>query len=172
MHIHILLNICIKSWARFRRCCVWLWFGNGQFYPYSSRLLDWHWCNYVIAPVPANQLRRMRTLLPEPEAGASGKDKQDTVGCNYLSLPELPASGTKVLKYGWTNHINPIGSQQQNKAQQNREYVSWKHDDVIKWKHFPRNWPFVREIFTGSRWIHRTKASDAELWCFLWSESQ
>ena len=22
------------------------------------------------------------------------------------------------------------------------------HDDVIKWKHFPRNWPFVRE-FTG-----------------------
>ena len=23
-------------------------------------------------------------------------------------------------------------------------YIS--HDDVIKWKHFPRNWPFVREI--------------------------
>ena len=23
--------------------------------------------------------------------------------------------------------------------------------------------------FTGSRWIHRTKASDAELWCFHWS---
>ena len=22
----------------------------------------------------------------------------------------------------------------------------WIHDDVIKWKHFPRNWPFVREI--------------------------
>ena len=21
-----------------------------------------------------------------------------------------------------------------------------RHDDVIKWKHFPRNWPFVREI--------------------------
>ena len=20
----------------------------------------------------------------------------------------------------------------------------WHHDDVIKWKHFPRNWPFVR----------------------------
>ena len=35
------------------------------------------------------------------------------------------------------------------------------HDDVIRWKHFPRNWPFVRE-FTK-------KASDAELWCFLWS---
>ena len=24
--------------------------------------------------------------------------------------------------------------------------TSWRHDDVIKWKHFPRNWPFVQEI--------------------------
>ena len=22
----------------------------------------------------------------------------------------------------------------------------WRHNDVIKWKHFPRNWPFVRGI--------------------------
>ena len=43
------------------------------------------------------------------------------------------------------------------------------HDDVIKWKNFPRNWPFVRE-FTGHRWILLTKPSDAELSCFLWSE--
>ena len=42
------------------------------------------------------------------------------------------------------------------------------HDDVIKWKHFPRYWPFVQEIHR-SRWIPRTKASDAELWCFLLS---
>ena len=28
--------------------------------------------------------------------------------------------------------------------------------------------PLCRE-FTGVRWIPRTKASDAELWCFLWS---
>ena len=45
------------------------------------------------------------------------------------------------------------------------------HDDVIKWKHFPRNWPFVRGIHR-SRWIPHTKASDAELWCFLWSSSE
>ena len=31
------------------------------------------------------------------------------------------------------------------------------HDDVIKWKHFPRYWPFVRGVHR-SRWIHRTKA--------------
>ena len=28
------------------------------------------------------------------------------------------------------------------------------------------------EEFTGHRWISRTKASDAELWCFLWSSSE
>ena len=45
------------------------------------------------------------------------------------------------------------------------------HDDVIKWKYFPRYWPFVRGM-------HRSpvnsppKASDAELWCFLSSASE
>ena len=26
--------------------------------------------------------------------------------------------------------------------------------------------------FTGPRWIPRTKASDTELWCFLWTTSE
>ena len=42
------------------------------------------------------------------------------------------------------------------------------HDDVIKWKHFPLHWPLCGE-FTGHRWIPHTKATDAELSCFLWS---
>ena len=46
--------------------------------------------------------------------------------------------------------------------------INSSHDDVIKWKHFPRYWPFVRVIHR-SRWIPHTKASDADLWCFLWS---
>ena len=25
----------------------------------------------------------------------------------------------------------------------------YSHDDVIKWKHFPRYWPFVREIYSS-----------------------
>ena len=43
------------------------------------------------------------------------------------------------------------------------------HDDVIKWKHFSRYWPFVRGIH---RWIPITKTSSAELWCFLWSNKR
>ena len=40
------------------------------------------------------------------------------------------------------------------------------HDDVIKWKHFPRYWPFARES-TGHRWIPRKEASDAEFHVFF-----
>ena len=43
------------------------------------------------------------------------------------------------------------------------------HYDVIKWKHFPRYWPFVRGIHRSPVDSPHTKASDAELWCFLWS---
>ena len=42
------------------------------------------------------------------------------------------------------------------------------HDDALKWKHFRVTGPLCGE-FTGHRWIPFTKASDAELWCFLWS---
>ena len=40
------------------------------------------------------------------------------------------------------------------------------HNDVIKWKHFLRFWPFVRES-TGHRWIPLTEASDVERRCFF-----
>ena len=40
------------------------------------------------------------------------------------------------------------------------------HEDVIKGKHFPRSWPFVRGI-------HRTPVNSSNksqcLWCLLWS---
>ena len=42
------------------------------------------------------------------------------------------------------------------------------HDDVIKWRHLPRYWPFVRGIHRSPVNSPR-KASDADLWCFLWS---
>ena len=37
------------------------------------------------------------------------------------------------------------------------------HDDVIKWKHFPRYWPFVRGIHRSPVNSPHKKASDAEL---------
>ena len=46
------------------------------------------------------------------------------------------------------------------------DHLKGQHYDVIKWKRFPRYWPFARES-TGHQWIPLTKASSAELWCFL-----
>ena len=48
------------------------------------------------------------------------------------------------------------------------QFKTFYHDGVIKWKLFPRWCAFVGE-YTGHWWIPLTKASDMELWCFLWS---
>ena len=47
-------------------------------------------------------------------------------------------------------------------------YLSNNHalDDVIKWKHFSHDRPFV--MVPGE--LSLQKVSDAELWCFLWSK--
>ena len=45
------------------------------------------------------------------------------------------------------------------------KWIKWLHDDVIKWKYFPRYWPFVRGIHQ-SPGIPLTKASNAEFWSF------
>ena len=42
------------------------------------------------------------------------------------------------------------------------------HDDIINGNIYRVTGPLCGE-FTGHRWIPLTKASDAELWCFLWS---
>ena len=44
-------------------------------------------------------------------------------------------------------------------------------DNVIKWNMFRVTCP-LRGESTGHRWIPLTKASEAELWCFLWSASE
>ena len=75
-----------------------------------------------------------------------------------------PNSGFLAQKFSnvtWSLHAFPPSAKLPSSA------GCWPmHDDIIKWKHFPRYWPFV---WAGHRWIPRTKASDVELWCFLWS---
>ena len=47
-------------------------------------------------------------------------------------------------------------------------YPIW-HDDFIKWKNKIDAAGHLCVEFPGGRWIPCTKASDTELWCFLWS---
>ena len=56
-----------------------------------------------------------------------------------------------------SSHTNRYDWQQKAEDINTRFTVNFSlHDDVIKWKHFPRNWPFVRGIHR-SRWIPRTE---------------
>ena len=77
------------------------------------------------------------------------------------------------------NLFSTGNKRQQNTENADRVHNSWVHcvwyniagslhDDVIKWKHFRVTGPLWGES-TGDRRIPLTKASDAELWCFLWS---
>ena len=63
---------------------------------------------------------------------------------------------------GWRSDVLPTWDNKYTNARDHRTsrgvgYVSILHDDVIKWKHFPRYWPLWGE-FTGHRWIPLTKA--------------
>ena len=52
---------------------------------------------------------------------------------------------------------------------ENKDYQSnWHYRHFGNWNIFRVTGPWRGE-FTGHRWIPRTKASDTELWCFLWS---
>ena len=84
--------------------------------------------------------------------------------------------GSKIIDNQLLSNLEKIQQIWQQVNRQNKTLYIFRalvihfliHDDVIKWNHFPRYWPFVSGIHR-SRWIPRTKASDAELWCFLWS---
>ena len=46
--------------------------------------------------------------------------------------------------------------------------ISQPHDDVIKWKYFPRYWPFVLGIHR-SRWIPHTKTREALMFSLIYT---
>ena len=56
---------------------------------------------------------------------------------HWLTPMHRPMSTVRIQLHGWTEHpgLNPTIWN-----------VCTMHDDVIKWKHFPRYWPFVRGI--------------------------
>ena len=57
MNLHVGIYVCTTGIMHMTGVvyCTLLWFGNSWSYPYPSGLLDWHWGNLVIAPVPMKQ---------------------------------------------------------------------------------------------------------------------
>ena len=86
-----------------------------------------------------------------------------------LSAPDGPHIGPMNLAIGdeeW--HVPPPVGLRVGLEEQQQVPLRRSHDDVMKWKHFRVTGPLYGE-FAEHRWIPVTKASGAELWCFLWS---
>ena len=103
-------------------------------FPYPSGLLHWHCGNLNIAPVPAKQpwWIWINTSCELIMNDCITTTKQSTTKpCAYFLGYNVCSSG--IIKITFCTKLLFI----------NRLYTSAFHDDVIKWKYFPRYWPFV-----------------------------
>ena len=100
---------------------------------------------------------------------------------NLLTWRERVSSQSIVYKLS-ISHITEELIASKNKWYIDKMYHTI-HENVMTWTHFPHmmtssNGNIFRVTghlcgkFTGPRWIPCTKASDAELWCFLWSATE
>ena len=80
----------------------------------------------------------------------------------YSGTDERKHQSSASLAFVWGIHRWPVNSS--HKAPVTRKMFPF--DDVIMW------WHHQMETFPRHRWSPLTKASDAELWCFLWSASE
>ena len=90
---------------------------------------------------------------------------QNIITCIIYMLYDIRTWLMKLLSYEIQLHIKSIW----NELILKYNHIYDIHNDVIKCKHFPHYWPFVWGIHRSSvNYPH--KASDTELWCFLWSD--
>ena len=107
------------------------------------------WCYHSYK---SSKLSKKRTSNPKPI-----RSQNAALSCSYYSHA--------LLSYGaYVTVILQMAYRVSHKI-----CTRFYHDDVIKWKYFARYWPFVRGIHRSPVNSPHTKASDAELWCFLWS---
>ena len=133
-------------------------------------MLHWHWGNRRTAPVlgkkPWGVIRSMTKLIRHTKTSFylnSGIDS-GIFNCNT----------THLIIYIWSLLPNSAVSSGNHTVEYRRLF-----DGMIRIRLLmmtSSNGNFFRVtgtlfggIFTGHRWIPLTKASDAELWCFLWS---
>ena len=111
-------------------------------FPYPSGLLHWHCGNLAIAPVPAKQpwWIWINTSCEFIMNDCITTTKQSTTKpCAYFLGYTVPVKSRELPK---PKDCSPV-AEPQTLAE---PYTESCHDDVIKWKHFPGYWPFVRGI--------------------------
>ena len=67
---------------------------------------------------------------------------------DHCKLPSVQCNVTYPLIHTWIIQSHRRWNQPTVESVESGLMLQWRHyhDDVIKWKHFPRNWPFVWEI--------------------------
>ena len=133
-------------------------------FPYPSGLLHWHCGNLTIAPVPAKQpwwiwintsykfimndcITTTKQSTTKPYAYFLGYTVGQTwySGRHPISRTHGQAMGISLVTW-WCHHM-----------------MTSSNGSIF------RVTGHLCGEFTGPRWIPHTKASDAELWCLLWS---
>ena len=142
-------------------------------YPYSSGWRLWHstnrWFRFPAHPVSS----------PKGFSCSSSFGDRDSIRMQYFSLCKIWISGWATpigSRHFICNTIQTANSTQCTRHQWicnlTKSFVAFaKYCDIMT----SSNGSIFRVTghlcgeFTGHRWIPCTKASDAELWCFLWS---
>ena len=67
---------------------------------------------------------------------------------DHCKLPNAQCNVSYSLIYIWIIQSHRRWNQPIVGSVESGLMLQWRHyhDDIIKWKHFPRNWPFAREI--------------------------
>ena len=92
------------------------------------------------------------------EAMVSNYNPQILWWCNYLSPPLKPASGKALLIFSTSHQLS---------ERFECGLFSWRRHQMETFSALLALCAWNAPV--GDRWIRLTKASDAELWCFLWS---
>ena len=137
------------------------------------------WSNYV--KMSKICLRQNAGIVPwghwkyTHDRGASGKIRSlATYFCTEFLGPKQALAPKIELKNGhcgWHTPNATVGYSSPKIKLPGKSFCSPSSLSMMtssNWNIFRVTGPLCGE-FTGHRWIPRTKASDAELWCFLWS---
>ena len=99
---------------------------------------------------------------------SSGKWRPSCLGLNVLKSFQVNTTGINfwLVIIGSGNGLVPSGSNLLPKPMLNQIMMTPSNEHI-----FRVTGPLCGK-FTGHPWISLTKASDAELWCFLWCTSE
>ena len=120
-------------------------------YPYSSGLLHWHWASLIHYRVVSGAMNLMSCHISTVKNTYSAHnvcDFEEMVHWNGNVVILMKFSSLAVLEVLTTS--SSISDENSSKRHFHLIANFISHDDIMKWKQFPRYWPFVWGIHRSS----------------------